>query len=121
MSNPTASQYYLGLISGTSADGIDAALVRFDGGDASPLQAELIAARTLPWQPGVRARLVWLGQGGALDSLDELGELDAQVGEAFADAALAILGEAGVAHGDPGPGLPGLDRIGGQPPADRMT
>ena len=96
MSNPTASQYYLGLISGTSADGIDAALVRFDGGEASPLQAELIAARTLPWQPDVRARLVWLGQGGALDSLDELGELDAQVGEAFADAALAILGEAGV-------------------------
>lgn len=97
MSNLTASQYYLGLISGTSADGIDAALVRFDGGEATPLQAELIAARTLPWQPDARARLVWLGQGGALDSLDELGELDAQVGEAFADAALAILGEAGIA------------------------
>lgn len=97
MSNPTASQYYLGLISGTSADGIDAALVRFDGGETSPLQAELVAARTLPWQPDVRARLVWLGQGGALDSLDELGELDAQVGEAFAVAALAILGEAGIA------------------------
>lgn len=96
MSNHSASQYYLGLISGTSADGIDAALVRFDGGETSPLQAELIAARTLPWQPDVRARLVWLGQGGALDSLDELGELDAQVGEAFADAALALLGEAGI-------------------------
>lgn len=96
MSNHSASHYYLGLISGTSADGIDAALVRFDGGETSPLQAELIAARTLPWQPDVRARLVWLGQGGALDSLDELGELDAQVGEAFADAALALLGEAGI-------------------------
>jgi anhydro-N-acetylmuramic acid kinase len=97
MSNPISRQYYLGLISGTSADGIDAALVSIDGGESSPLQAELIAARTLPWQPDVRARLVWLGQGGALDSLDELGELDAQVGEAFADAALAILGEAGIA------------------------
>ena len=96
MSNPPASQYYLGLISGTSADGIDAALVRFDGGETSPLQAELVAARTLPWQPDVRARLVWLGQGGALDSLDELGELDAQVGEAFAQAALAILEVAGI-------------------------
>lgn len=96
MSNPAPSLYYIGLISGTSADGIDAALVRFDGGDNTPLHAELIAARTLPWQPDVRARLVWLGQGGALDSLDELGELDAQVGEAFAEAALAILETAGI-------------------------
>ena len=96
MSNPAPSLYYIGLFSGTSADGIDAALVRFDGGDNTPLHAELIAARTLPWQPDVRARLVWLGQGGALDSLDELGELDAQVGEAFAEAALAILETAGI-------------------------
>jgi anhydro-N-acetylmuramic acid kinase len=97
MPTPARSEYFLGLISGTSADGIDAALVRFDDDGAAPLQAGLVAARTLPWQPDVRARLVWLGQGGALDSLDELGELDAQVGEAFADAALAILGEAGIA------------------------
>lgn len=97
MSDSTSSDYYLGLISGTSADGIDAALVRFDGGGTAPLQAELVAARTLPWEPEVRARLVWLGQGGALDSLDELGELDARVGEAFADAALAILGDAKIA------------------------
>ena len=88
---------YLGLMSGTSADGIDAALVRFEGGDGSgPLQAEVLAARTLPWDPEIRTRLVWLGQGGALESLDELGTLDAQVGEAFADAALAVLSEAGI-------------------------
>ena len=68
MSNPACSQFFLGLISGTSADGIDAALVRFEGDDAA-LRAELVAARTLPWQPDVRARLVWLGQGGALESL----------------------------------------------------
>ena len=96
MPNPADDRYFLGLISGTSADGIDAALVRFEGGEQAPLQAELVAARTLPWQPDVRARLVWLGQGGALDSLDELGELDAQVGEAFAEAALAILDAAGI-------------------------
>ncbi|QIL19631.1 anhydro-N-acetylmuramic acid kinase [Thermomonas sp. HDW16] len=96
MSNSTAHRYYLGLISGTSADGIDAALVRFEDSDDASLQAELVAAHTLPWQPDIRARLVWLGQGGALDSLDELGELDAQVGEAFADAALAILDASGI-------------------------
>jgi anhydro-N-acetylmuramic acid kinase len=87
---------YLGLMSGTSADGIDAALVRFAGGGGVALQAEVLAARTLPWEPGIRARLVWLGQGGSLESLDELGTLDAQVGEAFAEAALAVLAEAGL-------------------------
>ena len=96
-----SSNLYLGLMSGTSADGIDAAIVRFEGGaDGAPLQAEVVAARTLPWDPDVRARLVWLGQGGALDSLDELGVLDAQVGEAFAEAALAVLAEAGIDAGE---------------------
>lgn len=96
---------YIGLMSGTSADGIDAALVRFQGGadidgGNEPLRAEVVAARTSPWDPDVRARLVWLGQGGSLDSLDELGTLDAQVGEAFAEAALAVLVEAGIDTGD---------------------
>ena len=95
------SDLYIGLMSGTSADGIDAAIVRFAGGHGeAPLQAQVVAARTTPWQPDVRARLVWLGQGGALDSLDELGVLDAQVGEAFAEAALAVLAQAGLAPAD---------------------
>ena len=57
MSNPTRNQYYLGLISGTSADGIDAALVRFDG-DATHARPELAFGRTYPWDPALRARLL---------------------------------------------------------------
>jgi len=90
---------FLGLISGTSADGIDAALVEFPG--EPPAHAgiglRLRAARTFPWAPALRQRLVALGQGHEPASLDALGHLDVQVACAFADAALALLDEAGVA------------------------
>ena len=86
---------YLGLISGTSADGIDAALVRFDS-DAADARCELVHGDTFAWDAALRARLVELGQGGDAHSLDELGTLDVRVAEAFADAALALLREAGV-------------------------
>ena len=49
---------------------------RFDDPDA----AELVFGRTYPWDAGLRARLVALGQGGAATSLDELGALDAHLG-----------------------------------------
>ena len=87
---------YLGLISGTSADGIDAALVRFDNDDPQS-RCELVHGRTFAWDPALRARLVELGQGGDLASLDEFGTLDVRIAEAFADAALSLLREADVA------------------------
>jgi len=51
---------YLGLMSGTSADGIDAALVRFDG-EGRTLRCELVHARTFGWDAALRAHLVALG------------------------------------------------------------
>ena len=88
----SADELYLGLISGTSADGIDAALVRFDAAGA----CALVDGHTFGWEPALRARLVALGQGGDATSLDELGALDVQVAEAFADAARALLAQAGI-------------------------
>ncbi|WP_394538635.1 anhydro-N-acetylmuramic acid kinase [Lysobacter enzymogenes] len=90
---------YLGLISGTSADGIDAALVRFEAG-AAPTRCELVLGRTYAWDAPLRERLVALGQGGDARSLEELGTLDIQTAEAFAAAARALLAEAGVAPAD---------------------
>jgi anhydro-N-acetylmuramic acid kinase len=81
---------YLGLMSGTSADGIDAVLVRF----GPPLQ--LVVGRTYAWSGELRARLIALGQGADVVSLDALGELDVQVAQCFADAALRLIDEAGI-------------------------
>lgn len=90
---------FIGLISGTSADGIDAALVRFGDADASSpdtSRCELLLGNTYPWDTAIRARLVALGQGGNAHSIEELGTLDVQIAEAFAEAAVQLLGQAGV-------------------------
>ena len=87
---------FLGLISGTSADGIDAALVEFEDA-AGALQARLAFARTYPWPAALRARLVELGQQSARVTLDEVAELDVRIGRAFADAALQALADSGTA------------------------
>jgi anhydro-N-acetylmuramic acid kinase len=82
---------FVGLISGTSADGIDAALVDFDG--EAP---RLLRARTTPLPPAVREVVLRASQADARVDLDELGELDTRLGQAFADAAQQLLEEAGV-------------------------
>ncbi|MDR2872313.1 MAG: anhydro-N-acetylmuramic acid kinase [Xanthomonadaceae bacterium] len=85
------SRLYVGLISGTSVDGIDAALI------ACGMDTRLISGRTYPWTESLRTRLIELGQGtGSTVSLDEVGRLDALVGQAFADAALRLISDAGI-------------------------
>lgn len=86
---------YLGLISGTSADGIDAVLVRFANG-----QPALVAGITHPWDEALRRRILAVAQDEVRLDLDEYGRLDVAVAHAFADAAQAVLDTAGVAAGD---------------------
>lgn len=95
MTDATDADLYLGLMSGTSADGIDAALVRFEG-EGRTLRCELVQGRTFEWNAALRAQLVALGQGADTVSLDALGALDGRIALAFAEAALALLQEAGV-------------------------
>jgi anhydro-N-acetylmuramic acid kinase len=86
----TAPSLYLGLISGTSADGIDAALVRFEP------HLRVLAARTTPYPEALRARVLTLATSSAAIALDDYGRLDVEIGEYFAAAAEALLREAGV-------------------------
>ena len=92
MHDARGERLYLGLISGTSADGIDAALASFDGG-----QARLHFGRTYPWDPALRAQLVALGQQGTALPLEAIAELDVRVARAFADAANLALADSGIA------------------------
>jgi len=84
-------------MSGTSADGIDAALVEWpDDAAARPLR--LAAYREEPFEPSLQDRIHALAAGRlpAADVLRELAALDVLLGERFAAAAAAVAREAGV-------------------------
>jgi anhydro-N-acetylmuramic acid kinase len=78
---------YVGLISGTSMDGLDAALVEIEGDHARLLEG---LTRPLPAGLGDELRALAAAESFAVD---RIGELDAWLGELFADAALAVIGE----------------------------
>jgi anhydro-N-acetylmuramic acid kinase len=78
----------IGLMSGTSVDGIDAALVDISGQDLD-IQIQLIAGATYPYPSEVRERILAVCGGEAI-SMVELAELDDAIATAFAKAALSI-------------------------------
>ncbi len=85
----------IGLISGTSADGIDAALCEIDGAPPS-LQTRIVASQGYPYPPELRARIL-ANYEPALSSVDELCRIGTEIGECFADAALSLIEQAGLA------------------------
>ena len=85
---------YLGLISGTSADGIDAALVEFADSSAAISRLRILASQTFPYPPDLRERVIALAKSRASIALDDYGRLDVAIGECFANAANALLRDA---------------------------
>ncbi len=87
----------LGLMSGTSLDGIDAALVRFrDAGPGAPPEWEVEAFRFAPYTDERRDRIARAIESGGAETL---ARLHADLGEWLAEAALALCREAGVDAG----------------------
>ncbi|MGC9506076.1 anhydro-N-acetylmuramic acid kinase [Baaleninema sp.] len=78
----------MGLMSGTSVDGIDAALVDVTGTEAD-LQVKLLAAKTYPYPEALRLRILELCSGGEI-SMAALAELDDAIANAFAEAAIDL-------------------------------
>ncbi|MBZ2170424.1 MULTISPECIES: anhydro-N-acetylmuramic acid kinase [Marinobacter] len=80
---------WLGLMSGTSMDGIDAVLVSFDGPTVN-----LHGTQTLSFPDNIRHRLLAVSQNQG--SPDEVGELDTIIGSLFADAANQVIERSGI-------------------------
>ncbi len=87
------SALFIGLMSGTSLDGIDAALVdfSFDSGH----RPKLIATHNHPIEAGLRQQLLTLSQG-CDNELELMLTLDHQMGNRFAEATTALLKKANI-------------------------
>jgi anhydro-N-acetylmuramic acid kinase len=77
----------VGLMSGTSGDGVDAALVEITGRKQS-LRARTLAAQTLAYPRTLQQRIVTASVSG---TVGEICHLNALLGEWFADAALQVI------------------------------
>lgn len=89
------TQTLIGLMSGTSHDGIDAALVEV-GLTRGRLRVHQRAFRTFPYPRAVRERLLRLSQGATVNA-GEVSQVNFLLGELFAKAALRLCRVAGVA------------------------
>ena len=87
----------VGLMSGTSLDGISAAVVRFTEGPGSRIAFELLAFTSTAYSPDQRARLSAALHG---TTPAEYCRLNFEVGEWLAAAAVQAIAEAGVARSD---------------------
>ena len=82
----------LGMMSGTSMDGIDAVLARFDGVPGEDFAWTVIARASRAYPPDVRARLAASLSPDTSD-VRLLTQLHAEVGEAYAELAVSMVAE----------------------------
>jgi anhydro-N-acetylmuramic acid kinase len=90
-----AANVYVGLMSGTSLDGISAAVVRFTSAETGAIDAALLAFLAIPYSAARRERLLRALEGG---TAQEYCRLAFDLGGWLADAAVAALAEAGVSR-----------------------
>ncbi|MGJ0490350.1 anhydro-N-acetylmuramic acid kinase [Methylobacter sp.] len=84
-------ELYVGLMSGTSLDGIDASLVDFEDH-----KTRLIAFDYLPFSPEIKNTIQRLSEPDVLISLKDYGALDTRLGHLFAETVNSLLAKAKV-------------------------
>ena len=88
----------VGLMSGTSVDGIDAALVEIGGSDQAP-EVRLLAFEDRPWPEGVREEILPVfGPGTGPE--DKIGYMNFLMGEIYAQAVVSVVEKAGLTLAD---------------------
>ena len=87
--------FYIGLMSGTSMDGIDAVIAEF--GDNS---INIAATHERSYPDTLRRALLNAVTTPVDQPIENIGSIDRQVGECFRDAALELLAKSGIAAGD---------------------
>ncbi len=87
----------VGLMSGTSLDGISAAVARFNDVDEGRIDVDLLAYTSRPYTSSERGRLATALGGG---TPAEYCRLNFDLGAWLADAAIKVMAEAGVARAD---------------------
>ena len=92
-----ASGVVVGLMSGTSLDGISAAVARFSDSPDGRIDVELLAYTSRPYTPAQRTRLSAALGGG---TPAEYCRLNFDLGGWLADAAIEVMAEAGIARDD---------------------
>lgn len=86
-----SASLYVGLMSGTSMDGIDAVLVEF--GDH---ECKVLATAATDYPDVLRDQLLQAIHTPTNCTVDEIGQLDQWVGECFRDAAMGLLSQANI-------------------------
>ena len=79
---------FIGLMSGTSMDAVDVALVRIGDAETGDDRLAVLGYRQFPIEPALKARVRALHGG---SQVNELTECDALLGQLFADATLRLL------------------------------
>lgn len=85
------SELYIGLMSGTSVDGIDAALVDFSGE-----KLELVAFDYQPFAEELKTKIRHISSANQRLLLSDYGALDCELGHLFADAVNQLVEKAGI-------------------------
>ncbi|MBM6974292.1 anhydro-N-acetylmuramic acid kinase [Intestinimonas butyriciproducens] len=88
----------VGLMSGTSVDGIDAALVEIGGSDQAP-EVRLLAFEDRPWPEGVREQIFPLFRPETA-TVDRIGYMNFLMGEIYAQAVVSVVEKAGLTLAD---------------------
>ena len=88
----------VGMMSGTSVDGVDAALIEFSREGGAP-RVKLLAFENTPYPQGVRERVFELFRP-ETSTVDRIGYMNFLLGELYARAALSVIAKAGLTSAD---------------------